>query len=174
MYRIFNCAIAEKSDVSFYRISKMAAIKTEAAIGTTFEQLEITTQFQLLLSPHFRTGLTWIWHCRHCPTLPEVGWLPEFRMAATKPAVNIFFSTVRGGATISTSISAFSAMPGFDLTHSCRLCQTSADIRNSRWWPSKPKVVTVIFNSGTLAINVGKCQQCRRRLDESSRVANVA
>ena len=38
MYRIFNGAIANKSDVSFYRKTKMAAVKTEADI--TFERLE--------------------------------------------------------------------------------------------------------------------------------------
>ena len=48
-YGLFNGAMAKKIDVSFYRKSKMAAVKTEAAI--TFER-EITTRFQLL-TPHF-------------------------------------------------------------------------------------------------------------------------
>jgi hypothetical protein len=53
----------KKSDVSFYRKSKISVDKTEAAI--TFERLEITTRFQLL--PHILDQAS------QCPTLTDVG-----------------------------------------------------------------------------------------------------
>ena len=63
-------------DVSFSRKSKMAAVKTEAAI--TFERLEITTRFQPSI-PHIfdqnRLGYDIV---RHYPTSAE------FKMAAMK------------------------------------------------------------------------------------------
>jgi len=51
------------------------------------------------------------------------GWLPEFKMAATKPAVEM---TVRDGAVITFLPRYFG-----HARHSCRLCATSADYRNS-------------------------------------------
>ncbi len=78
----------KKSDVSFYRKSKVAADKTEAAI--TFGWLEITKQFQLLgLTPHFRPDPTRIRHCQYSQTFPDVNRLPNSKWRTRKPEAEI-------------------------------------------------------------------------------------
>ena len=80
-----------KSDVSFYRKSKMTAGKMEAAI--TFKRLEITMLFQFL-PPHFRPGPTWIWHCRHRPTFRDVGGRPNSKWRPRKPEMEITIQSI--------------------------------------------------------------------------------
>ena len=63
-------AVQKEIDVSFYRKSKMAALKTEAEI--TFELLEISMRFQLLRYPDIfdkvRLGYDNADIARHFPT----------------------------------------------------------------------------------------------------------
>jgi len=172
----------------------MAAVKTKAALN--FERLEISMRFQPL-PPHFRPGPTWIWHCRHwstfpdvgrlpnskwlprkpevennywplwagdtlstatptftttldtfltLPTLPDVGWLPKFNMAATKPEVEITFERWETEPRFQLLPPYFRPWPTGIWLY--RLCPTSADYRNSRWLSPKPEVVATILNSG--------------------------
>ena len=66
---LIYAAIAEKSGVSLCRKSKMAAVKTEAAI--TFERLEITTRFKLPPPRQARLGYDTVDIARHFPTLAD-------------------------------------------------------------------------------------------------------
>jgi hypothetical protein len=118
---------SSSSDVGRLPKWKMAALKPDVKIGLTIERNDLVIRFQWL-SQHFATiPDTFI----TLPTLPDVGWVPEFKMATTLGSWNNFW-TVRNGAANPTSTPPYfwSCTTRMWL---CRYCPTSAEYRNSNW-----------------------------------------
>jgi len=85
MFWLFNGAIAEKFDVSFYWKSKMAAVKNKTETAITFKQLEITTRFQLPpdICDQAQLGYDTVDIARYS-TFSDVGRLPNSKMVASE------------------------------------------------------------------------------------------
>jgi len=105
--------LPKQSDASFYRKSKTAAAKMEAAI--TFERLEIKTRFQLLthIFDHARHAFVTADISRHRPTWPDVGRRRKLKMAATQTGSENDFRTEINGDAIPTALPHFLPYPTY-------------------------------------------------------------
>ncbi len=83
-YELFNGAIAKKIDVSFYRKTKMAAVKTEAAIS--FQRVETIRGYQLL-DPYFRSGHDVDMILSTLINISDLGRPPNYKWRPPKPKV---------------------------------------------------------------------------------------
>ena len=132
------------SDVGRLPNLKMAAPKPEVKIGLTIERNDLVIRFQRL-PQHFATiPDTFI----TLPTLPDVGWLPEFKMVTTLGSWNNFW-TVRNGDANPTSTPRPYFWSCTTRMWLCRYCPspTSAEYLDSNW-----NLVAISYRSKNITI----------------------